>query len=173
MSGRPRINAAGRLRIEKLCRSHAVEGFTCGREPLDIFLVRHALVSQQANASQTYVAVSESSVVGYFTLVFGEVTRDAAPPRIAKGLPRHPVPIMVLARLAIAVDWQRRGVGSGLLKDAILRMLRAADLAGLRALVVHAKDEATRGFYERFDFVLSPSDPLHLFVLIKDLKASV
>ena len=80
---------------------------------------------------------------------------------------------MVLARLAVAVDWQRRGVGSGLLKDAILRTLPAADLAGLRVLVVHAKDEATRGFYDRFDVVPSPSDPLHLFVLIKDLKASV
>jgi GNAT superfamily N-acetyltransferase len=108
--------------------------------------------------------------VGYYTLVFGQVSRDIAPPRIAKGLPRYPVPIMVLARLAVAGDWQRRGIGSGMLKDAILRTLRAAEIAGLRALVVHAKDEAARTFYERFDFVPSPSDPLHLFVLIKDLK---
>jgi GNAT superfamily N-acetyltransferase len=160
----------GSLRIEKLARSHDVDGFVSGSEPLDRFLVRHALLSQHANASQTYVAVSDDRVVGYYTLVFGQVSRDIAPPRIATGLPRYPVPIMVLARLAVAGDWQRRGIGSGMLKDAILRTLRAAEIAGLRALVVHAKDEAARTFYERFDFVPSPSDPLHLFVLIKDLK---
>ena len=160
----------GSLRIEKLARSHDVDGFVSGSEPLDRFLVRHALLSQHATASQTYVAVSDDRVVGYYTLVFGQVSRDIAPPRIAKGLPRYPVPIMVLARLAVAGDWQRRGIGSGMLKDAILRTLRAAEIAGLRALVVHAKDEAARSFYERFDFVPSPSDPLHLFVLIKDLK---
>ena len=160
----------GSLRIEKLARSHDVDGFVSGSEPLDRFLVRHALLSQQANASQTYVAVSDDQVVGYYTLVFGQVSRDIAPPRIAKGLQRYPVPIMVLARLAVAGDWQRRGIGSGMLKDAILRTLRAAEIAGLIALVVHAKDEAARTFYERFDFVPSPSDPLHLFVLIKDVK---
>lgn len=162
-----------RLQIEKLARSHDVDGFSSGREPLDRFLTRHALLSQQANASQTYVAVADGRVVGYYTLVFGQVSRDTAPPRIAKGLPRYPVPIMVLARLAVAVDWQRRGIGSGMLKDAILRTLRAAEIAGLRALVVHAKDDADRSFYERFDFVASPSDPLHLFVLIKDLERLV
>jgi GNAT superfamily N-acetyltransferase len=76
---------------------------------------------------------------------------------------------MVLARLAVASDMQRQGIGSGMLKDAVLRTLQAADIAGLRALVAHAKDESAREFYERFDFVPSPSDPLHLFVLIKDL----
>jgi predicted N-acetyltransferase YhbS len=76
---------------------------------------------------------------------------------------------MVLARLAVASDMQQKGIGSGMLKDAVLRTLQAADIAGLRALVAHAKDESARAFYERFDFVPSPSDPLHLFVLIKDL----
>jgi GNAT superfamily N-acetyltransferase len=159
-----------RPRIEKLARSHDVDRFASGRESLDRFLVRYALLAQQANTSQTYVVLSGARVVGYYMLVFGEVSRDAAPPRIAKGLPRYPVPIMVLARLAVDVDWQRRGIGSGMLKDAILRTLSAAEIAGLRALVVHAKDDAARGFYERFDFVPSSSDPLHLFVLIKDLK---
>jgi len=135
--------------------------------------VRHALLSQQANASQTYVAVSGNRVVGYYTLVFGQVSRDTAPPRIAKGLPRYPVPVMVLARLAVDSEWQRRGIGSGMLKDAVVRTLSAAEIAGLRALVVHAQEEAARAFYERFDFVPSPSDPLHLFVLVKDLKRAV
>jgi GNAT superfamily N-acetyltransferase len=162
-----------RLRIEKLARSHDVDGFASGRESLDRFLVRHALLSQQANASQTYLALSEDRVVGSYTLVFGQVLRDTAPPRVAQGLPRYPVPIMVLARLAVDSDWQRQGSGSGMLKDAIVRTLSAAEIAGLRALVVHAQDEAARAFYERFAFAPSPSDPLHLLVLVKDLKRIV
>jgi predicted N-acetyltransferase YhbS len=161
---------ASQLRIEPLVRTHAVEDFDCGREPLNRFLIRHALQSQQADASRTSVAVEGDRVVGYFTLVFGEVARVAAPPRIGRGLARHPIPIMVLARLAVVVDRQGCGLGAGLLKDAILRTLQAADIAGLRAFVVHAKDEASRTFYERFDFLPSPTDPLHLFLLMKDLR---
>jgi len=164
---------ASPLRIEPLVRTHAVDDFDCGREPLNRFLIRHALQSQQADASRTYVAVEADRVVGYFTLVFGEVARVAAPARIGRGLPRHPIPIMVLARLAVVVDRQGRGLGAGLLKDAILRTLQAADIAGLRAFVVHAKDEAARAFYERFDFLASPTDPLHLFLLMKDLRRIV
>ena len=164
---------ASPLRIEPLVRTHAVEDFDCGREPLNRFLIRHALQSQQADASRTYVAVEADRVVGYFTLVFGEVARVAAPPRIGRGLSRHPIPIMVLARLAVVVDRQGRGLGAGLLKDAILRTLQAADIAGLRDFVVHAKDEASRAFYERFDFLASPTDPLHLFLLMKDLRSIV
>lgn len=158
-----------RLGIEKLARVHHVDGFASGSEPLDTFLVRYALIGQLANTSQTYLALAGDRVVGYYTLVFGQVARDTAPPRVAKGLPRYPVPVMMLARLAVASDMQRQGIGSGMLKDAVLRTLQAADIAGLRALVAHAKDESARDFYERFDFVPSPSDPLHLFVLIKDL----
>jgi GNAT superfamily N-acetyltransferase len=158
-----------RLGIEKLARAHHVDSFASGSEPLDTFLVRYALLGQLANTSQTYLALAGDRVVGYYTLVFGQVARDTAPPRVAKGLPRYPVPVMVLARLAVARDMQRQGIGSGMLKDAVLRTLQAADIAGLRALVAHAKDESAREFYERFDFVPSPSDPLHLFVLIKDL----
>jgi GNAT superfamily N-acetyltransferase len=164
---------AAHRRIEPLVRTHAVEDFECGQEPLNRFLIRHALQSQQADASRTYVAVEGDRVVGYFTLVFGEVARVAAPPRIGRGLARHPIPIMVLARLAVVVDRQGCGLGAGLLKDAILRTLRAADIAGLRAFVVHAKDEASRAFYERFDFLPSPTDPLHLFLLMKDLRRIV
>lgn len=84
------------MRIEKLARDHALEGFDCGREPLNRFLVRHALQSQQSNASQTYIACEADRVVGFYTLVFGQVAYDDAPERLHKGLARHPVPIMVL-----------------------------------------------------------------------------
>lgn len=157
-------------RIEKLTRLHAVERFDCGQPALNRFLTRHALQSQQAGASQSYVGLSEEVVIGYYTLAFGAVEHADAPGRIAKGLARHSIPLMVLARLAVASDWQGRGVGAALLRDAVLRTLQAADIAGLRALAVHAKDDAARAFYQRFGFVPSPTDPFHLLALLKDLR---
>jgi GNAT superfamily N-acetyltransferase len=157
--------------VEKLRRDHAVEGFDCGKEPLNRFLIRNALQNQQANASQTYVLVMQGRVAGYHTLVVGEVAYDEAPERLKKGLARHPVPVMLLARLAVASDCQGRGIGPALLKDALLRTLQAADIAGIRAFMVHAKDDEARAFYAHFDFIASPSDPMHLYVLLKDVKA--
>ncbi len=100
----------------------------------------------------------------------GEVAYDEASERLKKGLARHPIPVMVLARLAVSRDWQGRGVGPALLKDALLRTLQAADIAGIRAFAVHAKDDDARAFYEHFDFVASPTDPMHLFLLLKDIR---
>ncbi len=96
-----------------------------------------------------------------------------APHRLTKGLAHHPVPITLLARLAVRADWQGRGMGAGLLKDAMRRTLQAADIVGIRAFTVHAKDEPSRRFYEHFGFAPSPTDPRHLFLLIKDLRRAV
>ena len=161
------------LRIEKLQRGHAVEAFDCSREALNRFLIRYALQNQQAGASQTYVAVSEEEVIGYYTLVVGQVEYDDAPERLKKGLARHPVPIMLLARLAIATNWQGKGLGAGLLKDSMMRTVQAADIAGIRAFAVHAKDDEAKAFYERFDFIAAPSDPYHLFRLMKDVRSTL
>jgi GNAT superfamily N-acetyltransferase len=109
-------------------------------------------------------------VVGFYTLVVAQVEYNDAPARLAKGLARHPIPLMLLARLAIASAWQGRGLGAGLLKDAMLRTLQAAEIAGIRALAVHANDDAARSFYERFDFIASPTDPYHLYLLLKDVR---
>lgn len=158
------------LSIEKLRPAHEVSSFDCGTEPLNRFLIRYALQNQQAGGSQTYVGVSGAQVLGYYTLVVGQVAYDDAPVRLKKGLARHPVPIMLLARLAIASYWQGKGLGAGLLKDAMMRTLQAADIAGIRAFAVHAKDDKARTFYERFDFVSSPSDQYHLFRLINDIR---
>lgn len=103
------------------------------------------------------------------TLVVGEVRYEEAPERLTKGLARHPVPVMLLARLGVSEAWQGKGIGAGLLRDAVLRTLQVADIAGVRALVVHAKNGAARAFYERFDVQPSPTDPLHLFALLEDL----
>jgi predicted N-acetyltransferase YhbS len=158
-------------RIEKLERNHAIEAFDCGREALNRFLIRYALQNQQAGASQTYVATVDKEIVGYYSLVVGQVEYSDAPERLTKGLARHPVPIMLLARLAVSISWQGKGLGAGLLKDAMMRTLQAADIAGIRAFAVHAKDDEARDFYEHFDFVPSPSDHWHLFRLLKDIRA--
>lgn len=158
------------LRIDKLQRAHAVDAFDCGREALNRFLVRYAIQNQQAGASQTYLALAGEDVAGYYTLVVGQVEYDDAPERLKKGLARHPVPIMLLARLVISTAWQGKGLGSGLLKDAMLRTLQAAEIAGIRAFAVHAKDDEAKTFYEHFDFLASPSDPYHLFRLLKDIR---
>ncbi len=161
------------FRIEKLRRDHRVEGFDCGKEPLNRFLVRFALQSQLANSAQTYVALADEEIAGFYTLAFGDVAYDDAPERLRRGVARHPIPLMVLARLAVARSWSGRGLGSGLLKDALARTLTAAEIAGLRAFAVHAKDDDARRFYEHFDFVPAPSDPMHLFVLLKDVRAVI
>jgi GNAT superfamily N-acetyltransferase len=158
------------LRIEKLQRIHAVEEFTCGQPELDHFLIRHALQAQQANSSQTYVGVSDKTVVGFYTLVVGEVQHADAPERVVKGMPRHPIPLLVLARLAVHSDWQGRGLGAGLLLDALGRTLQVANIAGARALAVHAKDDSAASFYRHFGFIPSVTDSRHLFKLIKDIR---
>ena len=158
------------LRIEKLARHHTVDEFDCGQPPLNQFLIRFAFPNQQANASQTYVALNEAQVIGFYTLVVGAVGYDDAPERLARGLPRFPIPIMLLARMGVSQTWQGKGIGAGLIKDAMARTVRAADIAGIRALMVHAKDERARAIYEHFNFTPSSSDPLHLYILIKDLR---
>ncbi|MGA7929821.1 MAG: GNAT family N-acetyltransferase [Candidatus Sulfotelmatobacter sp.] len=160
-------------RVEKLRADHPIESFDCGREELNRYLLRYSWQNQQAGAAQTYVGLAGGAVVGYYTLAVGHVTREEAPERLTKGLARHPVPIMLLARLAVDHRWQSQGVGKALLKDAMLRTLQAADIAGIRAFAVHAKDEEARSFYLKFDFIPSPSDPMHLFVLLKDVRRIV
>jgi len=161
----------GSLRIVKSERNHPIETFDCGRDPLNRFFIRFAFHNQQAGASQTYVALADGVVAGCYTLAVGQVEYEDAPERLIKGLARHPVPIMLLARLAVAIEWQGKGLGAGLLKDAMLRTLQAADIAGIRAFAVHAKDEQAKAFYEHFNFVSSPADAFHLFRLLKDIRA--
>jgi GNAT superfamily N-acetyltransferase len=157
-------------RIEKLRRDHPVEGFDCGREQLNRYLLRYAWQNQRAGTSQTYVGMVDDAVVGFYTLAVGQVSREEAPGRLTKGLARHPVPIMLLARLGVDRRWQGQGIGKALLKDALLRTLQAAHIAGICAFAVHAKDENARRFYEHFDLIPSPADPMHLFVLLKDVR---
>ena len=160
------------LHIEKLQRTHEIEVFDCGQPELNRFLIRHALQAQQMNSSQTYVGLSGKTVIGFYTIVAGEVRHADAPVRVVTGMPRHPIPLLVLARLAVQSEWQGRGIGAGLLLDALGRTLQAADIVGVRALAVHAKDDSAAAFYRHFGFMPSPTDTRHLFLLMKDIRAA-
>ena len=156
-----------------LTREHGHEGFECGSPALDEYLKRFAWSDQRAGAARTYVATQGGQIRAYYTLAYGSVEHDSAPARVCRGLARHPIPVMVLVRLAVDRSCQKLGVGKGLLKDALLRTLQAADIAGLRAVLVHAKDEDARRFYSRFGFESSPTDRFHMMLLLKDLRKIV
>lgn len=157
-------------RIEKLRADHPLDTFDCGREELNRFLKRHAWSNQQAHSAQTYVLVDDGRVAGYYSLAAGAIAHERAAERVRKGQARHPIPVVIPARLAVDKSRQGRGLGAALLKDALLRTARAADTIGARALVVHAMDERAISFYRHFDFDSNPADPLFLWLLMKDLR---
>ena len=159
--------------IEKLDAAHDVEPFACGKAPLDRFLKHFALANQKADGARTYVACRGSTVLACYSLAAGAVEHAGAPRRVGKGLARHPIPVMLLARLAVDRTEQGRGLGKALVRDALLRTAAAADIAGIRALLVHAKDDEARAWYEALEFEPSPTDPRHLFLLMKDLRATL
>ncbi len=155
--------------IEKLRREHLLENFDCGKEDLNRFLKRQAWSNRQAYSAQTYVLAKELEVLGYYSLAAGSIIPDQATERVKKGLARYPIPVILLARLAVDVSIHGKGVGSALLKDALQRAAHAANTIGARALLVHTKDDGAKAFYEHFTFESSPSDPYHLLLIMKDL----
>jgi GNAT superfamily N-acetyltransferase len=163
--------SSGYSPVRKLAATDQVDAFDCGQTALNQFLQRYALVNQKANSAQTYVSCHGDEVVGFYSLAVGSVAPEAAPSRVMKGLARHPVPVMVLARLAVDNQHQGKGLGKALLKDALLRTAQAADIAGIRCLLVHAKDDEARRWYESWEFEPSSTDPYHLFLLLKDIKS--
>ena len=163
--------SAGYEAVRKLTPADSVALFDCGQPALNQFLQRYALVNQKAHSAQTYVCCVGTQVVGFYSLSVGSVDVADTPTRVAKGLARYPVPVMILARLAVAQAHQGKGLGRALLKDALLRTAQAADIAGIRCLVVHAKDDAARQWYASWELEPSPTDAYHLYLMLKDLKA--
>jgi len=162
----------GYSRPEPLRDKHRLGDFESGEESLDRWLHRYARHAEAAGSARTYVTtVDGARVAGYYALTVGQVEPENATARLLKGQPRgRPVPVVILARLAVDRDHQSHGIGSSLLQDALLRCVGAAEAVGVRALVVHAHEEA-RDFYLRFGFEPSPTDPLHLVLPMKDLRA--
>lgn len=159
--------------VEKLSPEHDPSGFDCGQPSLDLWLRLYALTNQRADAAQTYVVTQAGKVVAYYALAAGGVQPADAPTRVAKGMARHPIPVVILARLAVDRSFQGRGLGALLLRDALIRAEAGAQIIGARALLVNAKDDTARAFYERFDFEPSPIDPLQLFLPMKDIRAAL
>jgi GNAT superfamily N-acetyltransferase len=157
----------------RLNKDHDRGPFDCGADPLNEYLKRYALQNQKRGASVTYVAARGNRVVGYYTLAYGSIAFEDATESVRKGLGKYPIPVMLLARLAVDQTERGSGMGKALLKDALVRTVRAVDIAGLRAILVHAKDDAAKAFYERFDFEASPTHPYHLMLTVEVLKSNL
>jgi GNAT superfamily N-acetyltransferase len=161
-------------KVEAISAEHDASRFDCGgHESLNDWLKRFALTNQKNESARTYVVHRNRLVVGYYSISAGSVSAEEAPARISKGLARHPIPVILLARLAVDKDEKGAGLGKALLKDALLRIAQAADIVGARAVLVHAIDEPAKKFYLHFDFEPSPIHELQLMLLMKDLRKAL
>lgn len=145
---------------------HPLEAFDCGNSALNEWLVRHARQAHASGSARTYVAADEQRIAGYFSLAVGQIDSLEAPERVRKGRGSYPIPVVILARLAVSMVDQGRGLGVGLLQDAIRRTLVVADQAGMRALLTHPLDDAAARFYLRFGFEASPAREQQLIVAV-------
>jgi GNAT superfamily N-acetyltransferase len=152
----------------RLEKTDPVDEFDCGKDALNSFLKTFAMQNQQANSSVTYVTLKDGKVAGFYSVSFGSISRTEAPKRVGKGLGSYPIPIFLLARLAVDKSFQGKGVGGSLLQDAIARACNLAREAGLRAIVVDAMDDQAKQFYKKYSFEESPLVPMRLFLLMKD-----
>ncbi|MGP0070213.1 MAG: GNAT family N-acetyltransferase [Isosphaeraceae bacterium] len=161
-------------RIERLDRIHVREGFDCGKPSLNDFL--HTLVSQyeKRNLGRTYVAFQEGDprVMGYYTLASGAIDAESLPAKQPKKLPRHAVPVVLIARLAVDRNVHGRGLGGLLLRDALTQTLDLSEKLGVHAVVVDALDAEARAFYERFGFLPLTDDPMRLFLPLSAIRAA-
>lgn len=147
--------------------------FDCGVEPLNVFLRRHALQNQRNNSARTFVVTQENRVVGFYSLCAASVSFEAAPERVRKGLARHEIPLVLLARLGVDRSVQGQGLGYSLLQDAFARFLSAQEAIGARGLLAHAKNDAAKAFYQKWGFEATDELPYHLFLLTKDIQATL
>ena len=159
--------------VELLDPTHDVGGFDCGIEPLIVFLRRYALTNGRNGSARTFVVCREGAVVGYYSLCAASVAFEQTPARIRKGLARHEVPLVLLARLAVDRSAQGQGLGFSLLLDAFARFLRVQESIGARGLLAHAKDDAAKAFYEKWGSVAAEGLPYHLYVLTKDVQETL
>lgn len=141
------------------------QDFDCGVGVLNDWLKRRALLNHLSGASRTYVALAGKRIAAYYCLSAGSIQHEAAPGKIRRNMP-EPIPVLVLGRLAVDVRFQKRGAGPMLLLHANERTQELAKRAGIRALLVHAKDEQAAHLYKRFGFIESPIDPLVLMALM-------
>lgn len=155
---------------EPLAVHHLLDGFDCGKPTLNDWLLRHARQAQGGGSARTFVACESNRAAGYFSLTVGQVDTLDAPERVRKGMGQYAIPVVILARLAVDKRDHGRGIGTGLLKDAIRRTLLIAEQAGIRALLTHPLDEEAAQFYRRFGFEASVLREQQLLLLLKDAR---
>lgn len=156
---------------EPVGAQHRLEGFDCGKPALNDWLLRHARQAQGSGSAKTFVVADDDGrVAGYFSLTVGQIDTLEAPERLRKGMGQYPLPVVILARLAVSAQDQGRGIGLGLLQDAIRRTMLIAEQAGIRAMLTHPIDEDAARFYIRFGFVASPLRERQLLLLLKDAR---
>ena len=153
-----------------LLTTHEVDAFSCGVESLDLWLKRRSLKNQITGASRTFVACESTHVVAYYALASSSVVVKTAPGRFRRNMP-DPLPVVVLGRLAVDRGWHGQGIGRAMVRDAGMRVLQAAEVIGIRGIVVHALSDAAKAFYERIGFEPSPLNPMTLMVTLSDLIA--
>jgi GNAT superfamily N-acetyltransferase len=156
---------------ELINKNHDKNTFDCGNDSLNIFLKNYSLQNDKNNSSRTYVAGNKKDnlIIGYYTLTYGSIAYGQATPSVKKNMPQYPIPVMLLARLAVDKKYKNLGVGTGLLKDALLRTMQASEIAGLRAIITHAKDNSAKQFYLKHGFKESPLDNYHMMISLKEI----
>jgi GNAT superfamily N-acetyltransferase len=167
MSDEPRYTAPAHIE-----ERHDLTAFDCGQPDLNEWLRRQALKNESSGASRTYVTCVEGRVVGYYALATGAVARAAATGKVRRQMP-DPIPVMIIGRLAVDARHQGRGIGYGLLRDALLRTLQVAKQTGIRAVLLHAMTVDAKRFYQRAGFQESPVDPMTMMIAIADVEQAV
>ena len=155
---------------QPLGTSHRLEEFDCGKPALTEWLLHHARQAQGSGSARTFVVCEQDRVVAYYSLTVGQIDTLEAPERIRRGMGQYPIPLVILARLAVDMDYQKRGLGFSLLQDAIMRTVSISDQAGIRALLTHPIDAEADAFYRRFGFKSTPTHDRQLILLLKDAR---
>jgi GNAT superfamily N-acetyltransferase len=148
---------------------HQLEDFDSGNQELDDWLKKRSLKNEGSGASRTYVLTVGQKVIAYYCLASGSILNASGPSRVRRNMP-DPIPVIVIGRLAVDRNWQGKGIGYALVRDAVLRTLQAATIAGIRAILVHAISEEAKLFYEKCGFIPSPAAPMTLTITIADAK---
>ncbi len=151
---------------------YQLEDFDCGNSQLNEWLKKRAFKNESSGASQTYVVSVEQKIIAYYCLASGSIINAAATGKVRRNMP-DPIPVMVIGRLAVDYDWQDKGIGFALVRDAVLRTLQASTIVGIRAILVHAINEEAKLFYEKCGFISSPVAPMTLMITIANAKAAL
>ena len=157
---------------ERLTALHQLESFNSGNHRLDEWLKSRAIKNEDAGASRTYVVSIQQKVVGYYCLANGGVAHSIATNQVKRNMP-DPIPVMIIGRLAVDLLFQKQGIGRSLVRDAILRVMQAAEIAGIRAILVHAGSEKAKQFYENCGFKTSPIEPMTLLITVAEAKKAL